>query len=222
MFEEEVRGVDQHHGRLFRNPRGERLERLGEGRLNRLDAEVALLALQLAQQRGDLVRRRSQTVCERSKPATRNLQPLLRQQLLSGGNGDGPLHDPGAPLRLRIEPADRLNLVAEEVHAKGLLVGRREDIKQPAAKTEGARILHHRGRLVTRCAELFRNRWTVEPLADREGHRGRPDHRSGCRLPHPAEQRHHEHLTAPKFAELPTESHATAEARTVRAHLGIG
>ena len=222
MLEEEVRRVDEHNGCLLRDARGERLERLRKGRLDGLDAKVALLALQLAQQRRDLVRRRSETVRKRPQPAPRNLQPLLRQQLLSGRNRDRPLHNPRASLRLRIEPADRLNLVAKQVYAKGLLVGRREDIEQPSAKAEGARILHHRGRLVAGRTELFRNGRTIEPLADREGHRGRADHRRRRRFAHPTEQRYHMHLTAPKFTELPAQPHPAAEARTVRAHLGIG
>ena len=77
MLEEEIRRVDEHNGCLLRDARGERLERLREGRLDGLDAKVALLALQLAQQCRDLVRRRSQTVRKRPQPAPRNLQPLL-------------------------------------------------------------------------------------------------------------------------------------------------
>ena len=52
-------------------------------------------------------------------------------------------------LREGREPADRLDLVAEQLDPRGALLGRREDVEDPAADRELPALVHLVGALVT-------------------------------------------------------------------------
>jgi len=72
-------------------------------------------------------------------------------------------------LRDRIERAERLDLVAEELDASGLLGRGRIDVDDPAAPREGARLAHLRDRLVAEIEEPRRRLLPGEPIARAKG-----------------------------------------------------
>ena len=63
------------------------------------------------------------------------------------------------------EPADRLDLVAEQLQARGALLGRREDVEDPAADRELAAVLDLLGALVARLGEQLGDVAEVDLLA---------------------------------------------------------
>ena len=77
------------------------------------------------------------------------------------------------------EPAQRLDLVAEELDADGALLGRTVDVEDPAAHRELAPLLDLVDALVAGLDEQRRDVVEVDALAAMEGHAGRPEGRVG-------------------------------------------
>ena len=82
-------------------------------------------------------------------------------------------------LRERREPAQRLDLVVEQVDADRALLGRRVDVEQPAADRELAAVLDLVDALVPGGDEVARALVEVEQLADLEGEAVRAQRRVG-------------------------------------------
>ena len=85
---------------------------------------------------------------------------------LGGGRDLDRLRLPQAALGEGREPAQRLDLVVEEVDADGALLGRRVEVEQPAADGELAAVLDLVDALVARGDEVGRALVEVEQLAD--------------------------------------------------------
>jgi hypothetical protein len=143
---ERARGLCPHE-RPVREEVGQRSERLVEVREEHLHAgqhearshRVHEIAAVLACERdvgGALVDRPRDV---RSQPILRELAERQQQQVFDRVE---------RPLRARVEDAHALDVVAEELEPHGPRIARREDVEDPAADGEVARILHERHAMV--------------------------------------------------------------------------
>ena len=107
------------------------------------------------------------------------------------------LHVPQRALRERGEPAQRLDLHVEHVHAHRPLLGRREHVQQAAAQRELAALLHLVGALVARADQLCRALVQVQQLAHAQRERVRAQLRVGHLLRQRHRAHHHHRLLAP-------------------------
>ena len=115
QVDQQLHLVDQH--------RGQRLHALDGDALGQLVGELAQLGVLLAELAGAA----AYVVGEQQLAARRRPQPLHRLEGALVGDG---------------EAADLVDLVAEELHAQRVLLGRREDVDDAAAHGELAALLH--------------------------------------------------------------------------------
>ena len=108
-------------------------------------------------------------------------QPVVGIDL--GGRGQlDPLGLAERALRERREVADRLDLVAEQLDPRRLILGRGEDVEDPAADRELAAVVDLLDPLVAAAGEQLGDVAEVDLLAPREREAGRPQRRVGDRL----------------------------------------
>ena len=100
--------------------------------------------------------------------AAEALDAVLVEQGLGGGQQGEAVDPVDAALAGRIEAADALDLVAEEIEPERLFLARRKEIDQPAAHRELAGIAHRLGPRIAVGGEQGRQPVAVDPLAGRE------------------------------------------------------
>ncbi len=125
-------------------------------------------------------------------------------------------------LRRRIEEADALHEIAEQLDADREAVDRREHVEDAAAHGEGPRIFDDRGAQIAAAREQLDGAVAIELLLgldeiDERSECGASDHAPAQRL-----DRGHEHLAARALRESEQRRHAAEHDAAVGRHVGVG